>query len=193
MLLEQGELVARGPSSAVVAEYLQRTDRAFHTATSELSLLPRGHGMRRILQAGTLNGQLLAGDHTFVAGADLHFRFVVQLPELMRGCTVGVHFDDELGVRVYAANSRWRLRPVELPRGEHVFECHIPDLPLVPGRYFLSLGFSSQDEQIDWLERVARVELARTDVYGTGELPQVGQGYFLTQADWEITPAQARV
>jgi lipopolysaccharide transport system ATP-binding protein len=111
----------------------------------------------------------------------------------MRGCTVGVHFDDELGARVFAANSRWRLRPVELARGEHLFECHIPELPLVPGRYDLSIGFSSQDEQIDWLERVASVELARTDVYGTGELPQVGQGYFLTQATWDVTPAGAPV
>jgi lipopolysaccharide transport system ATP-binding protein len=193
MLLEQGELVARGPSNEVVAEYLQRTDRAFETATNELGMLPRGHGFRAILQEGVLNGEILAGDHAFLAGADLHFRFIVRLPELMRGCTVGVHFDDEVGVRVYAANSRWRLRPVELSRGEHVFECHIRDLPLVPGRYYLSIGFSSQDEQVDWLERVARVELARTDVYGTGELPQTGQGYFLTQADWEITPARAHV
>jgi lipopolysaccharide transport system ATP-binding protein len=193
MLLDAGELVARGPSVEVVAEYLQRTDRVFEAATSDLGALPRGGGFQRILRHGTLNGQDLAGDHAFVAGADLHFRFIVRLPELMRGCTVGVHFDDELGVRVYAANSRWRLRPVELPRGEHVFECHIANLPLVPGRYYLSIGFSSQDEQIDWLERVARVELARTDVYGTGELPQSGQGYFLTQADWEISPAEARV
>jgi lipopolysaccharide transport system ATP-binding protein len=193
LLLEQGSLVARGPSNQVVAEYLQRTDRLYQTATSELGLLPRGHGYRRILEEGLLNGELLAGEHTFLAGADLHFRFVVRLPELMRGCTVGVHFDDELGARVYAANSRWHLRPVELPRGDHVFECHIPELPLVPGRYHLSIGFSSQDEQIDWLERVASVELARTDVYGTGELPQVGQGYFLTRAEWQITPAGVAV
>jgi len=193
LLLEQGSIVARGASNQVVAEYLQRTDRLYQAATSELGLLPRGHGYRRILEEGLLNGELLAGEHAFVAGADLHFRFVVRLPELMRGCTVGVHFDDELGARVYAANSRWRLRPVELPRGDHVFECHIPELPLVPGRYHLSIGFSSQDEQIDWLERVASVDLARTDVYGTGELPQVGQGYFLTRADWHITPTGVAV
>ena len=63
----------------------------------------------------------------------------------------------------------------------------------MPGRYHLSIGFSSQDEQIDWLERVASVELARTDVYGTGELPQVGQGYFLTRAEWQITPTGVAV
>jgi lipopolysaccharide transport system ATP-binding protein len=193
MLLERGAIVARGDSKDVVANYLQRTDRAEQTATSDLSQLPRHPGYQRILQQGYLNSADLAGDHAFVAGSDLHFRFIVRLPELMRGCTVGVHFDDELGVRVYAANSRWRLRPIELPRGEHIFECHIPDLPLVPGRYDLSVGFSSQDEQVDWLERVASVELAPTDVYGTGELPQTGQGYFLTQAEWDVSPARASV
>src|SRR6185369_11104358 len=152
-------------------EYLRRSDRVYQSATAELGLLPREHGYKPILREGYLNGELLASGHTFQAGADLHFRFVVRLPELMRGCTVGVHFDDELGVRVYAANSRWRLRPVELGRGEHLFECHIPELPLVPGRYYLSIGFSAQDQQVDWLERIASVELARTDVYGTGELP----------------------
>jgi lipopolysaccharide transport system ATP-binding protein len=193
LLLDRGCIVARGTSKEVVAEYLQRTDRADHRSTSQLSDIPRSHGMRSILHHGLLNGHELAGDHTFLVGAGLYFRFVVHLPELMRGCTVGVHFDDELGVRVYAANSRWRLRPIELARGEHTFECHIPDLPLVPGRYHLSVGFSSQDEQVDWLDRVASLELVPTDVYGTGELPQVGQGYFLARAEWDVHPTRARV
>src|SRR6266568_5678739 len=65
LLLEQGAIVARGASNQVVAEYLQRTDRLYQTATSELGLLPRGHGYRCILEEGMLNGELLAGEHTF--------------------------------------------------------------------------------------------------------------------------------
>src|SRR5688500_4337142 len=66
LLLDRGSIASRGASKHVVAEYLQRTDRADHAGTSELGLLPRAHGMQRILQAGFLNGEVLAGDHTFV-------------------------------------------------------------------------------------------------------------------------------
>lgn len=63
---------------------------------------------------------------------------------------------------------------------------HTAYTPLIPGHYYLSFGFSSANRQIDWLERVAHLEISSTDVYGTGELPGAGQGYYLADGMWDI-------
>jgi len=53
----------------------------------------------------------------------------------------------------------------------------------------MSLGFFADTKQRDWLDRIAHLEFAPMDVYGTGELPSAGQGFFLADAEWKIHKA----
>jgi lipopolysaccharide transport system ATP-binding protein len=186
LLLDGGRIAQRGPTTEVVEEYLQRTSLPQLSRSSDLASVPREHGMRTVLTDGFVNDTPLLGEHAFLPEQRLSFLLRLRLSEGRRGCTIGIHFEDELGVRVYAVHTRWQLKAVELDAGEHEVTCVIPSLPLVPGRYYLSFGFSAEGQQVDWLERVCAIDLARTDVYGTGELPQTGQGYFLSRAEWKI-------
>ena len=91
-----------------------------------------------------------------------------------------------MGARIYAHNTRWTLKKFQLEKGIHKIRCTIPRIPLIPGRYYLSFGFSSANKQIDWLERITQLDINPTDVYGTGELPSQGQGYYLADGIWDI-------
>ena len=187
VLLDRGAVVADGVVNSVVAQYLDRVASHPSHPSSELRTLERESGMCPVFAKGYLNDTSLMGEHAFLPEPDLHFRFSIELPQPMYRCTMGVHFDDESGIRVYAANTRWQLKHLDFTAGCHSVECRIPRLPLVPGRYHLALGFSADKQQVDWLERIATIEIMKGDVYGTGELPYAGQGYFLSRADWRVS------
>jgi homopolymeric O-antigen transport system ATP-binding protein len=187
ILLDQGLIVSRGKTISVVEDYLKMVTRQDLSSSSDLSSVPRESGMKRIFVEGYVNGNRLVGQHTFSLEEDLKFELVLGLPEPMGQCTMGIHFEDQMGTRVYAVNSRWELKHIPLNSGRHIVECLIRTIPLVPGRYYISIGFTSGDHQVDWLERVSCIEFAERDIYGTGELPWAGQGYFLSRANWTIS------
>jgi lipopolysaccharide transport system ATP-binding protein len=190
LLLESGRLVLRGPAVEVVEDYLRRTSLPGMATSSHLAELPRDHGLRTILAEGYLNEAPLLGEHTFLPEERLEFTLLLDLPRPLRQCTVGIHFEDEIGTRIFVAHTRWQLRPLDLDAGRHEVRCVIPKLPLVPSRYYVSIGVSAEGQQVDWLERACAIDVARTDVYGTGELPQTGQGYFLSRAEWSVDSSQ---
>ena len=68
--------------------------------------------------------------------------------------------------------------------------CHVPSFPLVPGTYYVSLWIASFPRLVDSVQRVAKVEVLRQDVYGTGSLPGDSHGFFLSQAEWRIEPVE---
>lgn len=187
LLIDQGFIGARGEAITVVEDYLKKISSRTLSSSSDLGSIPREIGMKKIFLEGYVNGHRLIGQHTFLPEDDLKFELVLDLPEPMGQCTMGIHFEDQMGSKVYSVSSRWELKRIRLEQGKHKAECIIPKVPLVPGRYTISIGFASGGRQVDWLERIAGIEFAECDVYGTGELPGPGQGYFLSRANWTIS------
>lgn len=187
MLLEAGKLVSEGSTQDVIEEYLRRLSPRGEHAAGDLQSFPRDARHLPLFVAGALNEAPLGGDVTVAPESDLVFDLTLELPRAMRQAWLGITFENEMGIRVYALNTRWELGPMDLDEGMHRFRCTVPKLPLIPGGYYLSLGFTSEGvNQLDWLDRVARLEVARMDVYGTGALPEVLQGFYLPHAQWSV-------
>lgn len=74
------------------------------------------------------------------------------------------------------------------PKGNLI--CTIPNLPLAPGKYLLSLGVSSGGIQLDWIEDMVELLVEGADFFGTGKLPLSTHGPLLIKADWE-TPSSS--
>jgi lipopolysaccharide transport system ATP-binding protein len=187
IMLDHGAVVAEGTTGAVVQEYLTSISRRAVLAPSDLRSLPRDPRLQPVFVEGSINGESFVANHTFVPEQALRFQLALELPRSMKQCWMGIHFEDELGIRVYSLSTRWELGPFDMAEGKHEVACVVDRPPLVPGRYYLSIGFFGEGRQVDWLERVACIEFVQCDVYGTGELPQVYQGYFLSRASWNIS------
>lgn len=187
LFLEEGFAVSKGNVHKVIGEYIQKVTPQSANQSIDLKLLPRDRRLKAIFAEGRLNNKNLAGHHYFQPEETLSLKLVLDLESAYRQCTIGIHFDNHMGARVLAVNTRWAMKPIDLGMGLKKIECLINDMPLVPGRYYISIGFSASGEQIDWLERIACLEIADYDVYGTGELPWVDQGYFLAHPHWSIS------
>ena len=186
--IEDGVVKGYGNTVGIIDKYLSTSIviSGDKRKSRNLEIIKRIGNIEPIFIEGSLNSNPLVGKHIVKPRTVCQFRFVLKIPEFMTQCTVGIHFETDLGVRIYGENTRWMLNRVDLKKGLYRIKCIISELPLVPNRYFLSFGFSSNNKQIDWLSRVTCLEISSMDVYGTGELPWQGQGYFLSNADWNI-------
>jgi lipopolysaccharide transport system ATP-binding protein len=188
ILLNDGKLVKRGDVKSVVGDYLTSASTAIMDATtSDLRAIKREGDIPGAFVEGYLNGKPLAGLHSLLPETSLEFELHMELADTYGGVTMGVHFEDDLGVKVYSASSRWALNRIHLDKGSHLIKCVIEKLPLVPGRYNLLLACYSGNKALDRLERIAIIDIVHSDVYGTGEIPDSQQGYFLSHANWTIS------
>jgi lipopolysaccharide transport system ATP-binding protein len=187
ILLDHGAVLAEGSTGAVVQEYLSSVSRRAFLAPCDLRSLVRDPRMQPVFVEGLVNGESFVAHHTFLPEQALRFELTLELPKPIKQCWVGIHFEDEMGIRVYSLSTRWELGPFDMADGKHEVTCVVDRPPLVPGKYFVSIGFFGEGRQVDWLERVACIEFVQYDVYGTGELPQVYQGYFLSRACWNVS------
>ncbi len=185
ILLNDGAMVMRDKVTTVVDQYLSVASVSVE-ATSDLLLFKRNAGIPGVFVEGHLNGKPLTGRHLLLPESNLEFDLCLELPSGYGGISMGIHLEDTLGVRVYSASSRWALKRIYLEAGRHKIICTIDNLPLVPGQYHLTLGCYADNQALDWLERIATFEIEQSDIYGTGELPWAGQGYFLSHANWSV-------
>jgi lipopolysaccharide transport system ATP-binding protein len=190
ILLDKGLVAAEGGAGSVVADYLKSSERITDLRTADLSAIDRAGGLSTVFQAGWMNGSPIAGIHSVDPLSPLHFELVIALPRSMGRCWMGIYLENDTGVRLLGVNTRWRMGPVSLKEGSYRASCHIPRIMLVPGSYHLTVGFTADGQQADMLERIGRVDIVPTDIYGSGELPWPGQGYFVSEADWNLQPIE---
>jgi lipopolysaccharide transport system ATP-binding protein len=90
------------------------------------------------------------------------------------------------GVPVVSFCTRWNdcsARQIP-PRGCAI--CKIPELPLTPGEYLLTLGCGDIDDYFERLECAASLTVQPRDYFGTGYCPPLKYGAALLRATWEV-------
>jgi lipopolysaccharide transport system ATP-binding protein len=63
--------------------------------------------------------------------------------------------------------------------------CHIPELPLAPGRYVFNLYSTVGGEIADWVKHAGYLNVAAGDYFGTGQLKTHEEG-FLVKHNWSV-------
>lgn len=77
-------------------------------------------------------------------------------------------------------------------RAAGVFHCHIPSVPLQPGKYPLNVFCSVNGVVADWVEHAVVLEADEGDFFGSGRLPPSSQGPFLVPHRWECLARKIR-
>jgi lipopolysaccharide transport system ATP-binding protein len=135
-------------------------------------------GLRLLNAAGEPTDQLLCGEAvtvelTVAAGcATDHVHFAVG-------------FDDTLGCRLFTLatylTDSWHPRHGRVRRAV----CRLPELPLGPGRYCLTLNAGPrQGFWADVIDQALWFEVTATDFYGNGRMPNPDWGQFLVRSQW---------
>src|SRR5438067_10694496 len=96
-----------------------------------------------------------------------------------------VGFDDTLGCRLFTLatylTDSWHPRHGRVRRAV----CRLPELPLGPGRYCLTLNAGPRQwVWSDVIDQALWFEVTASDFYGNGKLPNPDWGRFLVRSQW---------
>ena len=109
-----------------------------------------------------------------IAGRHLSLGFGINTMLGERLCTLLTKFDPEQ-----------ELRTVDVQSGTEV-TCHIPELPLRPGRYLLSLYLDRSGELLDRIQNQVELVIEPSDYFGTGSVPSDSQGPLMVRQRWRV-------
>ena len=190
IVLQQGRLVFGGSAKDAIDYYLRNVSGEGVAATShvvDLSCSPgRPAKYRPLLKRLELyadDDRPLCGE--LPVGAPLKALIHFDLEDPCRSFDASIAFDTTGGQRICTAHSAYEPDRVHEERvGEQVFVCDIPNLPLVPGEYKVSVGLDIASHEVDWVEDAARLTVIKSDYYGTGIVPT--RGTFLVQNRWVL-------
>jgi len=111
----------------------------------------------------------------------LFFKFKTSFPINDPGFGFGLH--DHFGNRLTSFNNYFEGRHYS-PTSSGKAVWAIPDLPLVPGRYSVTLSiYSSNRECIDFVEQALTFTVVEADYFGSGKLPDSSQGVFALRGE----------
>jgi lipopolysaccharide transport system ATP-binding protein len=188
ILLDAGQVLKAGATDDVLTVYLsnQANDAK---AEYDLSTAVRPLGRRPLIRAVRLLDASGRPAKFVMCGDPLTIEFDLRLDRPADTPQIGVGVDDTWGQRVFSVGSF--LAPDDLAplqAGDSTVRCHIPAIPLAPGRYTLSLSFGfALAELADQVEGVVAFDVEASDFYGNGRLPLPEHGQTLVRSAWSGT------
>jgi len=185
LLLRNGLLQADGPPKEIVEQYL-----AHLTKDAQVPLSQRadrqGSGRIRFTKLTILNASGQTVEHA-LSGQDvaiaMNYCSADGRPVAYAEFTVTFH--TALGQFMFncsTASSGLALDALP-PTGRLV--CHIPELPLAPGRYTLHLLARVGGQTADQVEQAGYLDVLAGDYFGTGQLRAQEDG-FLVKHRWSV-------
>jgi lipopolysaccharide transport system ATP-binding protein len=180
-----GQIAGEGLPIEVVRKYLAETSQAAPASVEEREDR-QGTGETRFVKVGIVDGEgrpidtALCGqdigivasyrsrDDRSIARGDIHIAFYTSLGQFMFNCSSE------------GSGSAFDVLPAS---GEVV--CHIPELPLAPGKYAFNLYLAVGGGVVDWVQQAGYLDVSAGDYFGTGQLRTHREG-FLVKHKWSV-------
>jgi lipopolysaccharide transport system ATP-binding protein len=181
ILLEAGTVVRDGRVDEVLEHYIS-TVQTLAGESLEHRLDRQGDGRLRVVRADVVGAD---GSPPRI-GSDTEIRLAFQTE--LTGAEVGVSVAVEgpLGEPVFVCSSRVTGDTLAARSRSGELVCSLPRLPLLPGRYSLSLYVEANGVLADWVRNALFFDVFEHDVFGTGSLPPTTHGRVLVPHSWEV-------
>jgi lipopolysaccharide transport system ATP-binding protein len=190
VVLQQGRVVFIGAAKEAIQFYLQNVSGEGSRPGSHIVDLHQAPGRSPKYRPQLKQLQLLTGDDRplvgeLPVGAPLKAVITLVLDDPCTSFDASIAFDTTSGQRICTAHSAYEPDRIHQARsGEQVFICDIPCVPLLPGEYRIGVGLDIGGSEVDWVDDATRINLVRSDFYGTGIIPT--RGTFLLQNRWVL-------
>jgi lipopolysaccharide transport system ATP-binding protein len=176
ILLEKGRSAAAGSPAEVIERYV--LDNSSKTAAvTYLQGFPRTAGNQEAILEAWVENDSHQVVTDILMGSPANFCFRFKTDHVMTKAGFGFGIETILGQRVFSLNNYIACRQDIAPLAEGVAVFQVPEVPLLPGKYFVSLSIVEKNNIfIDYTERALHFNIVENDVFGTGNIPQSSQG-----------------
>ncbi|MCB1276988.1 ABC transporter ATP-binding protein [Prosthecobacter sp.] len=106
----------------------------------------------------------------------------------LRFVRVAVGVDNDLGQRITVWSTHLAEKDLpEVNASVHEVKVLVPRMTLAPGRYGYTLFCSVNGETADWIKNAGSFDVEPGDFFGSGQLPEAGQGWFLMEHQFDLS------
>lgn len=182
-LLSNGALAKSGEVRSVLDMYFSSQPSGTHVNCGSLE---RASGLAPVVTSVRVVDAKGAREPSVRAGGGVTIEVEYEADRRLTNPRIGVLFETLREEPLFLVQTGIQSAPLDdVEAGDAgTVSCTIPDLPLAPGRYRLTIGISSDRLQVDLLPGVVDIEVLPSDLFGTGSLPSSGHGPFLVSAEW---------
>jgi lipopolysaccharide transport system ATP-binding protein len=184
VMLERGRVVCAGTVDEAVTRY-GSTEGADLVGDLRSRGGRSGSGQIRALSLALRDAR---GDRVTTVNSGEPFELVVeyQAETALRNVVVSIDIEQLDGTRLATLYSKFRNESFAVSPGRGAFSCRVGGVPLRPDTYSLNVFIGENHAVHDSVERAMPLEIAPTDVFGTGQLPDRNQGPLIADFRWEI-------
>ena len=184
--IDGGKLRQDGPSSDVISEYLATFSQSQRTGYDLASAQNRsGNGALRFTRLEFLDRE---GEPTvlFRSGETVRMRMYYKAEEKVKDPRFTVRLFTDMGTMITTVGTYVSNYYIdEVAPGEGCVEVEIPELRLLPNRYYVSLRAETRGLKFDILDHVVSMDVEASDILG-GRGMHASYGLVYTPARWEI-------
>jgi lipopolysaccharide transport system ATP-binding protein len=180
--LQGGRVAMVGPTDQIVDAYLEAT-----TTGSDLPPIDqrvRDSGLTPVLCGFRIEPG--GTSQRVETGGTVVMEVTYDSPVSIPNAAINIMIDADRSERVIGFNTRLVHGPVTLAPGRRTVRCTVEDFPIVPGHYTCDLLIWSNNRLYDHVERAAVIDVKYANYFGTGELPNPGQGHVVKRHRWEL-------
>jgi lipopolysaccharide transport system ATP-binding protein len=186
ILLKQGQIERVGVTDDVIDYYQQNVAGKEGTALSE-RLDRRGEGEVRFTQVEFFDADGNAV-RTAISGQPLTIALAYEAERDFTYLDFAVGFRTPTGTPLILCKASHHVGAFNIPQGSGKVFCHIDDLPLADGNYYLNVAVQQNAIIFDWIERAALINVITLDFYRNGSTPEKGHSPILLRTEWNVAP-----
>jgi lipopolysaccharide transport system ATP-binding protein len=185
VLIDEGQLLADGDVDDVITHYLSSVQAASGDRLDDRQDR-HGDGRLRVVRAelvATDGGPARTGSDALVR---LTYKRESQGDE---DIAVSIAVEGPMGEPVFFCSNSVTGESLQASGGGGEIVCSLPRLPLLAGRYSLTVHVSVNSVVADWVRNAIYFDVFEADVFGSGRLPPTTHGRVLVQQSWDLDAA----
>ncbi len=97
----------------------------------------------------------------------------------------GLTFQTAMGMNIFWVQTKYQNQNLPDLPPSGVVSCQLPQVPLIPGKYFIHAGCGFRGAPLDYISQAKEIEILEKDIYKSGILPKPAAGHFIVNAKWE--------
>jgi lipopolysaccharide transport system ATP-binding protein len=193
ILIDKGKVFFDGDTTKAIDRYLissqsadvRNTPGEYDLAKRDNSYLSSGDLIIQKLRLLDSKGNL---KDTFAMGEEMQIEVSVNGLSDYRDALIGIIYKTNNEQRITSISTGMTCSSIEEPR--HKLEqatLIVPDLPLMPGNYWIDVSAAQQGiAMLDYVDRAANFNVIEADVYDTGYRVTSNFGLVYLKGDWKI-------
>jgi len=189
LFLDQGRVVAYGPTEEVIDQYMAQFAR---TGSTEPGLfMPEPEPGKSFVVKSLETFSRGRRTDTIRMGDDLSLLVTIdfEAQPSLPCVTVGIGIETAAGLRVLSVGSLQEGVEIPTEKGRTVIRCDLGQIPLNQGQYTIRVVLGNGSAHIIEIHQTLGVlQVLQADIFGTGMLLSGSQGFFFWRSDWRTEP-----